>query len=264
MFDVDGLLSTKRQGGVPSHATKYGRDMEPTHDFEGFVKNMKPTCLIGVSTVGGAFTPAILQQMARNAERPQIYALSNPTSNAECTPQQAYENTEGRCIYASGSPFPPVNYGKKQFVTGQGNNSYIFPGVALGTLLCYSHHVPDTMFLTAAETLASNVSQEDLDVGRIYPPLNNIRDLSCKIAEVIIERAYCLNLAGKYPKPKDLSQFVKDNVYDTKYSSYLPDIYKYPEDGSGIKVKTMRDMIAAFKAKNKSTIKQVRDYIDTT
>ncbi|XP_035458127.1 NADP-dependent malic enzyme-like [Spodoptera frugiperda] len=259
MFDVDGLLSTRRPGGVPPHAIKYGRNIEPTQDFEGFVKTIKATCLIGVSTVGGAFTPPILQQMARNAERPQIYALSNPTLKAECTPQQAYDYTEGRCIYASGSPFLPVNYKNRQYITGQGNNSYIFPGVALGTLLCYSHHVPDSMFLTAAKTLARNVSQRDLDVGRIYPPLNNIWELSCKIAEAIIERAYCLNLAGKYPKPKDLAQFVRDNVYDTKYSSYLPDLYSYPEEGSKIKVKTISDMVAAFKVKNKSTLEQAQD-----
>ncbi|KAF9791835.1 hypothetical protein SFRURICE_020234 [Spodoptera frugiperda] len=259
MFDVDGLLSTRRPGGVPPHAIKYGRNIEATQDFEGFVKTIKATCLIGVSTVGGAFTPPILQQMARNAERPQIYALSNPTLKAECTPQQAYDYTEGRCIYASGSPFPPVNYKNRQYITGQGNNSYIFPGVALGTLLCYSHHVPDTMFLTAAKTLARNVSQRDLDVGRIYPPLNNIRELSCKIAEAIIE-----HLAGKYPKPKDLAQFVRDNVYDTKYSSYLPDLYSYPEEGAEIKVKTISDMVAAFKVKNKSTLKQAQDYMKTS
>ncbi|KAH9631107.1 hypothetical protein HF086_000150 [Spodoptera exigua] len=143
LFDVDGLLSTRRQGGV--------------------------------STVGGSFTPEILQQMAKNAERPQIYALSNPTVKAECTAQQAYDHTEGRCVYASGSPFPPVKYGGKIYCTGQGNNSYVFPGIAMGAIACHARHVPDSIFLAAAKTLAECVTQKDLDVGRIYPHLNEVR-----------------------------------------------------------------------------------------
>ncbi|XP_047026298.1 NADP-dependent malic enzyme-like [Helicoverpa zea] len=245
LFDIDGLLSTKRKGGVPAHAKQYGKDMEPSKDFAGFIKTLKPTCLIGVSTMAGAFTPEILKQMAQNTERPQIYALSNPTIKAECTAQEAYDNTEGRCIYASGSPFPPVKYGGKEYLTGQGNNSYIFPGVALGALLCYAHHVPDIMFLAAAKSLAENVTDDDLAVGRIYPPLSDIRCLSYKIAEFVIEEAYKLKLAGVYPKPKDVYKFVEDNVYDTKYCCYTPELYKYPKSSSGVKVKTIKEMLAA-------------------
>ncbi|KAJ8719087.1 hypothetical protein PYW07_016643 [Mythimna separata] len=246
LFDVDGLLSNKRQGGVPSHATKYGKDMEPTKDFGAFVKSIKATAIIGVSTVGGAFTPEILKQMAQNCERPQIYALSNPTIKAECTAQQAYDHTEGRCIYASGSPFPPVKYNGKEYHTGQGNNSYIFPGVALGVLACQAHHVPDTMFLAAATCLAKNVKQEDLDMGRVYPSLTDIPDLSNKIAVEVIEEAYKLKLAGMYPKPKDLMKFIMDYIYKTGYDNVKPDFYDYPK-AEGVHVKSIEEMVKSMK-----------------
>ncbi|KAJ8724359.1 hypothetical protein PYW08_015833 [Mythimna loreyi] len=250
LFDIDGLLSTKRPGGIPKHATKYGKDLEPTKDFGAFVKTCKATAIIGVSTVGGAFTPAILKQMAENCERPQIYALSNPTIKAECTAQEAYDNTEGRCIYASGSPFPPVKYNGKEYHTGQGNNSYIFPGVSLGVLACYAHHIPDTMFLTAARCLAKNVTQKDLDMGRIYPSLSDIPILSCKIAVDVMEEAYKNNLASVYPKPKDLNKYIADYIYKTKYDDVRPDFYDYPES-RGVQVKTVEEMVKQFKSKNK-------------
>ncbi|XP_022826327.1 NADP-dependent malic enzyme-like [Spodoptera litura] len=244
MVDHEGLLSTKRQSGIPPHAVKFGKDMEPTKDFASLVTSLKPTCLVGASTVGGAFTPAILQQMAKNTERPQIFALSNPTVKAECTPQQAYDNTEGRCIYASGSPFPPTKYGGKTYYTGQGNNSYVFPGIALGVIICHARHVPDSMFLSAAKTLALCVTEKDLNLGRIYPHLNEVRNISNKIAASIINRAYDEKLAGMYPKPKDVDCLVQQYLYNTKYINYMPDCYNYPGSDSGIKVKTIEEMIA--------------------
>ncbi|XP_072950025.1 NADP-dependent malic enzyme-like isoform X2 [Epargyreus clarus] len=190
MFDVDGLLSTKREGGVPEHAKNFGKDVEPQKNFEECVAKIKPTCLIGCSTVGGAFTPNILKIMAKNSERPIIFALSNPTSKAECTAQAAYDNTEGKCMFASGSPFPPVQYGGKEYRTGQGNNSYIFPGIALGVIAVRAHRIPETMFLTAARTLANFVSEEDLGIGRIYPPLSQVKNVSVSIAVEIAKMAY--------------------------------------------------------------------------
>ncbi|CAB3226626.1 unnamed protein product [Arctia plantaginis] len=231
MFDIEGLLSTRREGGVPEHAKAFGKDVEPESDFEACVAKIKPSCLIGCSTVGGAFTPKVLQQMAANTHRPVIFALSNPTSKAECTAQDAYDNTEGRCIFASGSPFPPVKYDGKEYHTGQGNNSYIFPGIALGVITTATHHIPETMFLTAARTLANYVSEADLAIGRIYPSLSELKEVSIAIAIEVAKMAYDEGLASVYPEPKDLAKHVNNQIYSYYYESSMPVVWDWkPEE----------------------------------
>ncbi|CAH0583141.1 unnamed protein product [Chrysodeixis includens] len=251
LFDVDGLLAKKRKEKVPIHAKHFAKDMEPTKNFEEFVVKVKATCLIGVSTVPNTFTPTILKQMAKNIDRPMIFALSNPTHKSECTAQAAYDHTEGRCIFASGSPFPPVKFGGKKYYTGQGNNSYVYPGIALGVLASFAHHAPDPLFLVAAKTLASNVSDEDLKIGRIYPSLGDIKCLSVKIAAAVMEEVYKLKLASLYPKPKDCFEYVLDYIYNSSYQCYAPELKDYPPEESGIKVKSIKEMIDMYKAKNK-------------
>ncbi|XP_030025871.1 NADP-dependent malic enzyme [Manduca sexta] len=231
MFDVDGLLSTRREGGVPEHAKVFGKDIEPEKDFEACVAKIKPSCLIGCSTVGGAFTTNVLKQMAKNTERPVIFALSNPTSKAECTAQDAYDHTEGRCIFASGSPFPPVNFNGKEFRPGQGNNSYIFPGVALGVIATATHHISENMFLTAARTLANYVSEDDLSIGRIYPSLAEVKEVSVAIAIEVAKTAYDEGLASVYPEPKDLTKHVQNQMYSYYYESAMPIVWDWkPEE----------------------------------
>ncbi|XP_063370478.1 NADP-dependent malic enzyme [Cydia amplana] len=231
MFDIDGLLSTKREGGVPAHATAFGKNIEPEKEFAAAVAKIKPSCLIGCSTSGGAFTTEILKQMAKNTDRPVIFALSNPTSKAECTAQAAYDNTDGKCVFASGSPFPPVKFGNKEYLPGQGNNSYIFPGVALGVIATQTHHIPEAMFLTAARTLANFVSEEDLSLGRIYPPLSQVKEVSLQIAIEVSKMAYDEGLASLYPEPKDLSKHVESQIYDFNYESSMPEVWQWkPEE----------------------------------
>lgn len=159
MVDIDGLLAKGRpEGKLGGHKWFYAKDHEVMKDFTEIVEEVKPSILIGASAAGGAFTPEILTKMGSFNERPIIFALSNPTDRAECTAEQAYNFTEGRCVFSSGSPFPPVEYNGKTYYPGQGNNAYIFPGVALGCIATGTHHIPEDMFLIAAETVSRHVS----------------------------------------------------------------------------------------------------------
>jgi malate dehydrogenase (oxaloacetate-decarboxylating)(NADP+) len=158
--------------------------------------------------------------MARLNHRPMVFSLSNPTSNTECTAEEAYGWTEGRAIYASGSPFDPVIFAGRKLVPAQGNNVYIFPGVGLGVLTCGSQRVTDEMFFVAAQALAAEVSADDLEHGSVYPPLAKIREVSVKVAAAVAEVAYQRNLATK-PRPDDLPAYIKSQMYEPKYQSYV-------------------------------------------
>jgi len=191
---------------------------------------IKPTALIGAATIGGAFTEKIIKAMASFNNRPIIFALSNPTSKAECTAEQAYKCSDGRAIFASGSPFDKVTLGSQTFYPGQGNNSYIFPGVALGTILCGIRHINDEIFLEAAETLAGMVTKEHLAEGRLYPPLTQVKEISVQIAIAVAKYCYKHDMAAFYPEPEDKEQFVRDQLYDHSYQDFLPDVYDWPAE----------------------------------
>ncbi|CAG0881480.1 unnamed protein product [Cyprideis torosa] len=230
MIDSRGLISTQRpEGGIDGHKKTYAKDVQPMKSIEEVVRNIKPTCLIGAAAIGGAFTPAVIKAMAEINERPIIFALSNPTSKAECTAEEAYRYTEGRCVFASGSPFQPVEYAGQRFEPGQGNNAYIFPGVGLGVIAAGIYHVSDHIFLVAAQKLAEMVREEDFAVGRVYPPLSDIRHVSTKIATRIAEYAYSHNMAGTYPEPADKEAFIKAQQYDYHYNQACPEVYSWPD-----------------------------------
>ncbi|XP_058450504.1 NADP-dependent malic enzyme-like [Malaya genurostris] len=230
MFDQEGLLVKSRiDPDTDSHRVCFAKEHNPAEDFTELVKEVEPSVLIGASAVAGAFTPEILRIMAENNERPVIMALSNPTALAECTAQQAYEHTEGRCLFASGSPFPEVQHNGRIYKTGQANNAYIFPGVALGVIVSGSYHIPDEMFLEAAKALASQILDEDLSQGSLYPPLSNIKDCSLQIALQVSEYAYKNGIASTYPIPTDLLAFLNSHQYDFYYRSALPITWKWPK-----------------------------------
>lgn len=165
--------------------------------LEALVEAIRPTALIGVSTIRGAFSEDVIKKMAEINEKPIIFALSNPTSKAECTAEQAYTLSEGRAVFASGSPFKPVKYEGRTYVPGQGNNSYIFPGLGLGIILSGARHVPESMLLTAADVVAKLVDEEQLESGCVYPDLNSLMDISAHIAVSVCEEAKRLGLNSK-------------------------------------------------------------------
>jgi len=138
---------------LPEHKRPFAQDRAPLPDLCAAIEDFKPTALIGASGKGGLFTESVLRTMARLNERPIVFALSNPTSKAECTAGQAYAWTDGRAVFASGSPFDPVPFGGRVHAPGQGNNSFVFPGVGLGLLICGARRVTDEMFFAARRRL---------------------------------------------------------------------------------------------------------------
>ena len=215
LVDSKGLVVKSREG-LASQKLPYAHDHPPVSDFLSALKALKPTGIIGVAAVGGTFTPEVLRAMADGNERPIVFALSNPTSKSECTAEQAYEGTDGRALFASGSPFLPLQYQGKTMVPRQGNNSYIFPGVGLGAIACGATRITDEMFLAAANTLASLVTPADLDQGSLFPPLSNTREVSARIAVAVAEVAFERGLAAK-SRPEDMLTLVKAHVYDPRY-----------------------------------------------
>lgn len=229
MVDSKGLITKNRKsGGITPQKSKYAKDHADIRNLEEVCEVIKPTVAIGAAAISGAFTEKFIQTMGKNNEQPVIFALSNPTSKAECTAEQAYRLTEGRCIFASGSPFDAVELNGRRYVPGQGNNAYIFPGVALGAILSGAHHVTDGFFLKASQRLASMVTEADMNEGRVYPPLNTIREVSTKLAAKIIEYAYEEGLATTYPEPVDKEEFVRQNQFYTDYESFIPVTYNWP------------------------------------
>jgi malate dehydrogenase (oxaloacetate-decarboxylating)(NADP+) len=219
LVDSKGLV-IKSRTDLAAHKIPYAQDHAPIGDFLSAVKTLQPTAIIGVAAVSGTFTKEVLEEMARINQRPIVFALSNPTSQAECDAEQAYRCTNGRALFACGSPFDPVQFNGRTFVPRQGNNSYIFPGVGLGAIVSRARHITDDMFMTAAHTLAHLVTESDLEQGSLYPALPRIREVSAHIATAVAENAYTTGLAGK-SRPQDVMGDVQSQMYDPRYKSYV-------------------------------------------
>jgi len=218
MVDSKGLVTAGRKD-LAEHKRPYAHAHERVDDFLGAVRALRPTAIIGVGATPQAFTRQVIETMAQLNQRPIVFALSNPTSKSECTAEQAYAWSGGRALFASGSPFDPVEVNGRRFVPRQGNNSYIFPGVGLGVVSVQSSRVTDAMFMAAARTLAESVTPADLEQGSLYPALSRIRDVSARIAAAVGEVAFRDGLAG-IDRPSDLLALMHRQMYDPDYVSY--------------------------------------------
>jgi malate dehydrogenase (oxaloacetate-decarboxylating)(NADP+) len=216
--DSHGLVVRSRTD-LAEHKLRFAHDLPPAADFLAAIEALRPTAIVGVSTVPRSFDRKVIEAMARLNERPIVFALSNPTSRSECSAEEAYRWSGGRAIFASGSPFPPCHLDGKTFVPGQGNNAYIFPGVGLGVVACGARLVTDRMFAAAARTLASLVNEDDLALGRIYPSLKRIREVSAHIGAAVAEVAYADGLAAE-PRPASVLRMVEAAMWQPEYRTF--------------------------------------------
>ena len=219
MFDVHGLLESTRKDLV-DFQLPYAHPHAPTKDFVAAIESIKPTTIIGVSTIGGAFTREVVEAMCRLNERPIILALSNPTSQAECTAEQAYGWSKGKAIYAAGVPFSPVHLDGKTFLPGQANNFYIFPAVGMAVYATRAKRVTDQMFIEAASAVADQVSPELLQQGLMYPLQANILETEIKTAARVAKLVFDSNLA-QVDRPADMEAFIRKHVYVPEYTKLV-------------------------------------------
>jgi len=209
--DVNGLV-VKSRTDLMEHNLPYAHEHRPLGFLEA-IDAIRPHVLIGATGAPGTFTREVIERLSRIHERPVIFALSNPTSQAECTAEQAYAWSGGKAVFASGSPFGSVVWEGREFHPGQGNNAYVFPGIGLGAVACRARTLPDELFLAAARRLAGLVRETDLARGSLYPPLKEIRSISLAIAVSVVTRAHELGLA-RGRKPRNVRQSIADLMYE--------------------------------------------------
>jgi malate dehydrogenase (oxaloacetate-decarboxylating) len=184
------------------------------------VLHVKPTALIGVSTQKGAFTEEIVRAMAKNTQRPVIFPLSNPTSHSEAVPSDLLHWTEGKALIGTGSPFAPVMMNGKEFHSDQTNNSYIFPGLALGIISSRAKHVSDGMIKAAALALAACSPAKKDKTANLLPPLSDLRIISKEVAKAVGKQAIKEGLSGL--KESEFEKELAGNIWEPVYKPYIP------------------------------------------
>jgi malate dehydrogenase (oxaloacetate-decarboxylating)(NADP+) len=217
MFDVHGLLESTRKDLV-DFQQPYAHRHEPTKDFVAAIESIKPTAIIGVSTIGGAFNQKVIEAMSSVNDRPVVLALSNPTEHAECTPEQAYTWSKGKAIYAAGVQFAPVHFSGQTFLPGQANNFYIFPAVGMAIFATEAKRVTDEMFIEAGQAVADQVPSELLKQGLLYPQQSNILEIEIQTAARVAKLVFDADLA-RVPRPDDMVEFIRNHVYTPKYDN---------------------------------------------
>jgi malate dehydrogenase (oxaloacetate-decarboxylating)(NADP+) len=216
LFDVNGLIEAKRSD-IFDFQKPYAHSLKPTKEFVQAIHLFKPTAIIGVSTIGGAFTREVIETMARLNERPILFALSNPTEHAECTPEQAYHYSNGKAIYAAGVQFAPVSYQGKHFYPGQANNFYIFPAIGMAVYATQAKRINDALFIEAAHAIADEVLPDQLVQGCLYPLQSTILSVELRAAERIAKNIFDQNLA-RVPRPATFREWIAQHTYRPEYT----------------------------------------------
>ena len=216
LFDVNGLLESTREDLV-DFQQPYAHQHVPTRDFVSAIESVKPTTIIGVSTIGGAFNQKVVETMSKINDRPVILAISNPTEHAECTPEQAYTWSNGKAIYAAGVQFAPVHFSGRTFLPGQANNFYIFPAVGMAIFATQSKRVTDEMFIEAGQAVADQVPLELLKQGLLYPLQSSILEIEIQTAARVARLVFDAGLA-RVEHPEDMVAFIREHVYTPIYS----------------------------------------------
>ena len=219
--DSNGLVTLDRGDKLADHKVYFARDDNNGRQYQSLARlidYVQPTILMGLSTIGGAFNKEILQKMAKLNDHPVIFPLSNPSSKSECTFEEAVLNTEGRCLFASGSPFPSMEYNGKLLTPGQGNNMYVFPGIGLGAILSKATSVTQDMIYASAESLSTSLNKQEIADGWLYPDIRRIREVSVVVTRGVI-RAAQQNGVDRAVELRNLSDeeldaYIVDSMYN--------------------------------------------------
>uniref|UniRef100_A0A1B6EDV3 Malic enzyme n=1 Tax=Clastoptera arizonana TaxID=38151 RepID=A0A1B6EDV3_9HEMI len=220
LTDSKGLL-VKSRSDLSTIKKRFAKDIKPMKDLVKIIKHIKPTMLIGATGAGPLFTPDVIKEMAKLNRRPIIFALSNPTSKSECTAEDAIKYTDGKVLFASGSPFEPVKYKGKTYHTRQSNNAYIFPGIALAATTVQICNFPEELFHLAAKSLSKHVHEHDIQQGSLYPLIKEMHNISLEMATDLSKMAYKIGIAAERPEPPDLKSFIRAHLYQTTYKMSL-------------------------------------------
>jgi len=216
LFDVFGLLEPSRTDLLPEQRV-YAHSHPPTRDFLAAINSIKPTILVGVSTVGKTFTRAVVEAMSQLNKRPIVFALSNPTEKAECTADEAYRWSSGSAIYAAGVQFAPVQYEGRTFLPGQANNFYIFPAIGLAIYATNAKRVTDEMFIEAAKATADQVTDQQREMGLMFPPQSDVLETEIRTAELVAMMIFDRNLA-RVERPQDIKGWIREQLYRPEYA----------------------------------------------
>jgi malate dehydrogenase (oxaloacetate-decarboxylating)(NADP+) len=231
--DSNGLVTLDRGDKLADHKVYFARDDNNGKQISSLgrlIDYVKPTILMGLSTIGGAFTPELIKKMAELNEHPIIFPLSNPSSKSECTFEEAVNNTDGKVLFASGSPFPTLTHNGKELVPGQGNNMYVFPGIGLGAILCKSVNVTQDMIYASGVSLSAALNEQEKADGWLYPDIRRIREVSVVVTRYVIRAAQKngvdRELSLRALSDADLDEYIKQRMYDPfkERDAYLEEI----------------------------------------
>lgn len=219
--DSNGLVTSDRGDKLADHKVYFARDDNNGRQYQSLARlidYVQPTILMGLSTIGGAFNRDILTKMAQLNDKPIIFPLSNPSSKSECTFEEAVRHTDGRCLFASGSPFPAMEHNGKLLTPGQGNNMYVFPGIGLGAIISKATSVTQDMIYASAESLSTSLNKQEVADGWLYPDIRRIRDVSVIVTRGVIRAAQQngVDRASELRNMSDeqLDAHIREKMYD--------------------------------------------------